>query len=260
MRGGTDRHRRAPEVFVDTFSDTDALHEVYPIVSRLRQQLDTCLEAFESGSDESVACQQKLGALTNQFNQKLQLLKTLLHKETPSLSHSEAALWKRRVDKMIDDGENFRKSYDKQLGHIYRTQIEEENRRKLLPDRDDREIDAIRQYAREKETIGESHTLLDSITEQGRLIVDQIMTQNKALKGAKRRMLDIGSSLGVSSSLLGIISRRRTMDRWLVYGCMLFTILLFIGLYNFVISGRVFSRAFLFGADAHSSFTRGSGT
>ena len=61
--------------------------------------------------------------------------------------------------------------------------------------------------------------------------------QRSVLKGAHRRVLDIASSLGVSSSLMRIIERRTTGDRIIVYGGSL-VVLLVLGVAWWLTNGK----------------------
>lgn len=235
----------APSTNVEELS---TLGDIFPALTAMRSELDGCFEKYETG--KSVAVEQRIGALLNQFNRVLDKMKGVLAHQTHDLSSSELRLWERRIRKLEDDGELLLRSFEKQLGHIHSAQIEAAQRRKLLGDNSqkaaaDAERDAILGLAREREKLMSSHTMLDSITEQGRHVVDRMFLQNKTLKGAKRKLLDVGSNLGVSSSLVGVISRRHAVDRWLVYACMLITVVVFLSLYNYVKTGKVFTFAFI---------------
>ena len=50
--------------------------------------------------------------------------------------------------------------------------------------------------------------MMDAMLDQGRATLDQMKNQNFTLKAAKRKMLDIGTKIGLSSSLVGVIDRR----------------------------------------------------
>lgn len=49
-------------------------------------------------------------------------------------------------------------------------------------------------------------------------------------QSAQRKMLDVLNSVGLSDRLLRLIDRRQRMDKWIVYGGMLLTVLLLGGL------------------------------
>ena len=52
-------------------------------------------------------------------------------------------------------------------------------------------------------------------------------------QGAQHKMLDLLNSIGVSASLLRVIDRRQRMDAMLVYGGMLFTVVLLLIIWLF---------------------------
>ena len=55
--------------------------------------------------------------------------------------------------------------------------------------------------------------MMDAMLDQGRATLDQMKNQNFTLKAAKRKMLDIGTKIGLSSSLVGVIDRRQPSRR-----------------------------------------------
>lgn len=56
-------------------------------------------------------------------------------------------------------------------------------------------------------------------------VLGSLRTQRGSLKSAHRKALDVATSLGVSASIMGLISRRTTTDKILVYGGMLLIVL-----------------------------------
>ncbi|CEM16445.1 unnamed protein product [Vitrella brassicaformis CCMP3155] len=204
-------------------SGTSGLSELYRKTTSTKQEVDRLLEAFETGQDRSIALQQRLGALTNEFSRLVQQLE----EKIKYVDKAQKDVWQRRTTKLSDDAQHFRICLEKQLGHIYRSQIEEQQRRKLFEGKEQRE--RISGYLREREALKESHSLMDAITEQGRQIVDNIMGQNKNLKGVRRKMLDVTNTSGLVQSLLGVIDRRHAVDRWLVLAGMVVTLFIFYG-------------------------------
>ena len=54
----------------------------------------------------------------------------------------------------------------------------------------------------------------------------ELTSQREMLKGTQRKVLDMLTTLGVSSSTIRIIERRNVVDKMIVYGGMLITALL----------------------------------
>jgi len=216
-------------------SPASTIQRLWPLATRKKSELDSLLETFTLGKDKSIAVQQRLGALTNEFSRLVNQIESDFARVKGEFEKREREVWTRRIGKLTDEAVSFRSSLDKQLGHTYRKQLEEEQRKKLFGDSSQRET--IQSYAREREAIHEAHGVIDEIASQGRQIIRSITSQNRVLKGARRRMLDVASSIGLSSSLLTVAGRRHATDRWLVYSCMVITIIVFILLWRFKVYG-----------------------
>jgi len=76
---------------------------------------------------------------------------------------------------------------------------------------------------------------VDDMISSGGNILDSLRNQRELLKGAKTRMLGIGSTLGLSDHTMRLIERRMSEDKYVMYGGMLVTLII-IGLviYYFV--------------------------
>uniref|UniRef100_A0A0G4F4R2 Vesicle transport v-SNARE N-terminal domain-containing protein n=1 Tax=Chromera velia CCMP2878 TaxID=1169474 RepID=A0A0G4F4R2_9ALVE len=144
---------------------------------------------------------------------------------------SQKDVWKRRVGKLTTDAEAYRDSLERQMGHVHRSRIELDKRKRLLGDTKGRgKIDNL---LKEKEKIHEAHNMIDQMIEQGRGIVGMMSQQNSILRNARRRVYDIASGVGLSSSLVGVLDRMHVRDKMLVYGCMILTLIVFYGAYRF---------------------------
>ena len=60
----------------------------------------------------------------------------------------------------------------------------------------------------------------------GSATLDQLKNQRGSLKGVRKRMLDIGNTLGLSSTVMRMIDKRGTQDKCIVYGEMILPVLL----------------------------------
>ena len=54
-------------------------------------------------------------------------------------------------------------------------------------------------------------------------ILSNLKEQRMTLKGARKKMLDIANTLGLSNTVLRLIERRTTQDKFILYGGMIFT-------------------------------------
>ena len=57
----------------------------------------------------------------------------------------------------------------------------------------------------------------------GSATLDQLKNQRGSLKGVRKQMLDISNTLGLSSTVMRMIDKRGTQDKWIVYGEMILT-------------------------------------
>ena len=71
---------------------------------------------------------------------------------------------------------------------------------------------------RERASIAASAHMVEEFTGLAGNILESLRGQRSVLKGAQRKVLDVSATLGLSSSLMRVISRRTTADKILVYG------------------------------------------
>uniref|UniRef100_A0A182P786 Golgi SNAP receptor complex member 2 n=1 Tax=Anopheles epiroticus TaxID=199890 RepID=A0A182P786_9DIPT len=68
-----------------------------------------------------------------------------------------------------------------------------------------------------------AHRGVDEMIWTGSNILDGLRTQRETLKGARKRILDIGNTLGLSNQTMKMIERRLVEDRYVMYGGMFVT-------------------------------------
>lgn len=77
---------------------------------------------------------------------------------------------------------------------------------------------------------------MDRMIDHGENVLKHVQTQNDFLKDFKRKILNVTNSLGLSNSLLGMIERRNTSDKYVLFGGMLITcIIMFLAVKYFVL-------------------------
>lgn len=81
---------------------------------------------------------------------------------------------------------------------------------------------------REHHILGQAEGRLGEYISLGSNTLDSLRNQRAIMKGAQRRVLDVGTSLGISQSIMRIVSRRTAQDRYIFYGGV---ILIFLTIY-----------------------------
>ncbi|KAH8740459.1 golgi transport SNARE BOS1 secretory pathway protein [Cryptosporidium ryanae] len=212
----------------------ETLSSLYPKATKSKNEVERLLEKFELGLDRSIALQQRLSAILNDFCRQVTEIKSLLQslKSGGNIDKAQERIWDRRVDNLVLDSDSLRESILKQLDHIYKTKIEEEEKKKSIISQSNNNV--IGSLIRERNIWQESHTAVDHALEQAKSIVSNLRNQNRVLKSIRRRALDMASKMGVSHALLYTIERRNLLDQALVYACIFLTCIIFIGSYIFI--------------------------
>ncbi len=70
-----------------------------------------------------------------------------------------------------------------------------------------------------------SHRGLDDLLAQGGSMLESLRDQRGSLKGIQKKMLDVASTLGMSSTVMRLIERRQEGDKWILFGGMAATCL-----------------------------------
>jgi len=204
--------------------------DAYSRARKVKEQIESMLEesAQSKTALSTVAAQQRLSALSAEFSGSVAEVGRL----ASQVSDNSKTMWKRRASNLDDDASNIQCTVDKQLGKFYKQRKDDEDRKALFGDRAPKqEGDETSSLLKERRGLSEANSMLDEILEQGQSTLDNLINQNKVLKTAKRKLLDIANVMGVSASLVNVIDRRQTGDKWLVYGGMVLTLFLLFSLW-----------------------------
>ncbi|CAK0845642.1 unnamed protein product [Prorocentrum cordatum] len=96
---------------------------------------------------------------------------------------------------------------------------------------DKKSDDETQEMLKENRGLREANSALDEVLESGKGILDNLIGQNTVLKGARKKLLDAANVMGVSNSLVKVIDRRQTGDKYIVYGGMAFVLFLLLSLW-----------------------------
>lgn len=194
----------------------------------------------------SFEARQALSGNTNALFAEVAILERAID-ALPPASPENRLLWQKRLSQLQQDGQQLRKTVEQLLRRTYERSRVELDRSELLgtvsgglylwwesrtaTSRPSTILDSsfcqgngaqqavvVDALARERESITSSSRLIDDVTGLAGSIADALRGQRGVLKGAHRKVLDVSQTLGLSSSLMRVISRRTTADKILVYG------------------------------------------
>jgi golgi SNAP receptor complex member 2 len=189
-----------------------SISAVFPDRQRLLLQLQHEVNQYESGVDRSDALVRDVGLHLSALSRDLADMEALV-----GLEGVRKEMWRSRVRQMNDECLSLRASFSRAQQTMARRRHEENVRLELMSGARRREaangIDAL---SRENDSLLHSHRMLDDFTAMGQSALDSLHRQRAHLKGLHRRVLDIGNSIGMSSSLLRLIERTETFNACLV--------------------------------------------
>lgn len=134
-----------------------------------------------------------------------------------------------RVDQLKYDSRHLSAALDSWRNMVMRKQREEADREALLShrfttnDHVDIFIDPQAQY---QNSVNGAVQGVDNLIQHGSSILDNLRSQRITLSGAQRRLNTIFGTLGLSNTTMRLIGQRATQDRFILFGGMLFTLLI----------------------------------
>ena len=193
-----------------------SVNEIFPRVQKLKYDLQQQLREVEAKRMPPADMELGLDALRKQY----ELLEMLAEKEVHRreewrqkiLDVKEAHSW------LVQQLQRWRQHHDREA-------LEEAERRELfgqyqLPS------SVMSALSEEGDSYMRSSNRMAGLLESAGSSLTELTSQREMLKGTQRKVLDMLTTLGVSSSTIRIIERRNVVNKMIVYGGMLITALL----------------------------------
>lgn len=76
---------------------------------------------------------------------------------------------------------------------------------------------------------------MDDLLGSSSSILKNLQEQRVTLKGVQKRILDVASTLGLSNTLIRLIDKRGTQDKWIVFGGMIVTCVIMFLVFKYLI-------------------------
>eukprot|EP01071_Lankesteria_metandrocarpae_P007288 Lankesteria_metandrocarpae@DN4637_c0_g1_i1.p1 len=210
------------------------LSSLFPKVQREKRVVSSLLDEVVQTDELPVARRQRLVTLAADLSRSVAELSKLYEEWHTFWDASKTSLWQRRIESFKSDHSNLQTSLDKHLrsiGNVYETDAElrENIFGNMAVSRNIQSDHAA--FLRERANLSEAADSLDRITLQGKTTLESVVGQNRRLKVIRRGVLDIGNSLGVSSTLISMSFKRLGADKMVVYGCMILSVAFFVFFY-----------------------------
>ena len=222
-------------------SSSSSLSDLYSVARRISFELQEGLIRLErlegKGHGGNAILQEareqrnKLQEMTQISQQMESQFRVLIVKENPSKRDT----WKRKVSQISEECDQYRVALDR-FGSRESRRIQEEQEREELLRRmngggnmndgsGDVTLNMGSSYDAEASagmSMRRSGQMVDDLLDSGASILGSLHEQKDRLKSARRKVLSVLDTLGVSQSVLKVIDRRQRMDAIIVYGGMFF--------------------------------------
>lgn len=145
---------------------------------------------------------------------------------------------KMRIDQLKYDLRHLQNALEVYKQKKQRRQVEMDEREQLLNHRftSNQETCLDIDFALQHNTsLNNAHTGVDEMLSTGNSILGSLVNQRATLKGAHRRILAIGSTLGLSNHTMKLIERRFVEDKYVMIGGMITTLLVIILVIYFIV-------------------------
>ena len=156
--------------------------------------------------------------LTRDLNAAFGELSRLDRGLAEGLGGQRSAYFAKKSASLSADALALRSAVERFLRGAFAARRERSQREQLLGGVGQADSVAVDAFLGERRSLASSGSMVDELQQSGEAILGSLRLQRSLLKGVHRKVLDVGSTLGLSSSLMRIIERRTAGDRVLVYG------------------------------------------
>nr|ACO10315.1 Golgi SNAP receptor complex member 2 [Caligus rogercresseyi] len=216
------------------------MESLYHETNRVLSDVQECLVGLErTPLSEGAPLEAHIGRVIESLHKNLERLDILVHKEPTSRRHNA----KMRVDQLKVDVRHLGASSSSIMGKRATLAREESNRERLLTTKfrtnaaaasEENTSILIDQALQHQEGPIRSNTGLDDLLGQGQAMLENLRDQKGMIKGFQRKLMDISSTLGMSSTVMRVIERRTEGDKYIFFGGMALTsLIVFLVIYYF---------------------------
>ncbi|XP_001625463.2 Golgi SNAP receptor complex member 2 [Nematostella vectensis] len=201
------------------------METLYQQTNRLILEVQSQLNklGFAKG-DELTELERHIDAILGEISSNCDKLNILVNKE-PAIKRQGAKI---KADQLVYDLRHLQTAFHNYQQRRIQREEEERERDELLNKRflpnNSGETSIMIDHALQHNTgLQNAHQGMDEMISSGSSILTSLREQRNVLKGAQKRILDIANTLGLSNTVMRLIDKRGTQDKWIAFGGMLVT-------------------------------------
>ncbi|XGW22243.1 hypothetical protein V3C99_004896 [Haemonchus contortus] len=207
------------------------MERLYQETSSLLQQAHFSMGKLERAKDEQEA-QQISQYITEQLrviDQNCDQLVILVNKEVPARRH----IVRIKVDQLKSDSQSVHYAISAIFSRLSVKWRAASEREELLHQRfrpnESTSLSLEDHELQMNDRLSSSNRQVDDLISQGVAVLESLRSQHMSLRGVRRKILDIGSALGLSNTTLQMIDRRVRED-WMIFlvGCVVTLIFMYV--------------------------------
>lgn len=196
------------------------ISELLPEEKRKLHDLEQQLIELERGNTVISASDIYMGL--NEMVYRLDELDKLVQKESKTRRDD----FRRRVQHLRTTYTHIRGSLDNLVRRKDRSNFDS-NRRDLFGEANHNiEAGDIEAEIAEGAALQRSGRMMNDYISVGQETLTELLSQKERLKGIQRKAFDILSSLGIANALMKAVEGRDSVDKWIVYGGMVFILII----------------------------------
>ncbi|XP_059618135.1 probable Golgi SNAP receptor complex member 2 [Phlebotomus argentipes] len=205
------------------------MEPLYHQTNKLIQDTQECFQQLNNSQVDVASVESEILSKITAVNANCERLDVFLYK-VPVAQRQNA---KMRVDQLKYDIRHLQAALRVWQEKKKRREIEISEREQLLNRRftanTEMSID-IDYSVQHHNAMQNAHRGVDDMISSGGNILDNLRSQRETLKGAHKRIMDIGNTLGLSNQTMRMIERRVKEDKYVLFGGMFVTVTI-IGLF-----------------------------
>mmetsp|Transcript_25524 Transcript_25524/g.33229 ORF Transcript_25524/g.33229 Transcript_25524/m.33229 type:complete len:205 (+) Transcript_25524:49-663(+) len=201
-----------------------SVNELYPRVHKLKYDLQQQLREVEAHRMSPYDLQLGLDALNMQASQ----LESFADRE---INRKEE--WKAKIKDIRESHGWMVEQLSRWRYHNDREAVEEAERNELF-NRTKMPSSIIGALDDESQSLNRSANVMSNLIDTAGASFAELVAQRERMKGTQRKVLDMLTTLGVSSSTIRVIERRNVIDRVIVFGGMIVTLIFLFFLWRWV--------------------------